>query len=1171
MSEPTFTRDGATDLYWADPADPVAAFLATDPDTLGHAPTLTATWADTGGAYVFLGKPAGSTFLADLTGWLHDNRPQAPPRFLWVLDPTAPVTEWVTTELPVVNGVVRGTVFPLADYVLGVTGGNPIAPGETADRGWGFVLADSAAAPGLSFYSPVDVFLARTGSSMLSMASGHTGSWRFVLDAPAASGDAFTRLGAGLRYFTPGADGYVDTVHFAALRQPDGTDLAFYPQIDPLRPSDPERTSLAFHPWAGTDTPPPLPSGYATAYGHGVALRPLPGARLVFGFAPFFVGETENGGYYLVPDGGFGIDHIRPTAGGIDRVVCGVSGLEYLGIPAGGGCALTFVPGQPAYAPLGSATTGQDALTGHGTTAWVSVESPAAGSVRYYSQPEDAPLFAVPPAGRELTDGVLDLLDFFELPAVDVGGTPFPMAPFHGLAIGEVAAAVAIEQLALAPRRRAALLSTPEPAARATRTETVCVTPQGLGVGVAADDFDWTWLGIGHTGEPAPRPDLRFTTVTGPFREAMQTNNLFLVLGNAAEFHRFGSVGYLLTDHALDVIGTLPGDPVPADELAAVRAAMAGRTYDTRDQFLAALREAWEPITPDQEGIFLRYAGQLTPVVEGWRFQLSPDSWGPTTYLVVKFVLGRSVADLVADVSTWAWPQAASATGDAADAQAAIAGVIDDARNATQQAPASPYADFLSVVDDPNWTGVLALDVEVPLDQLPDELQVLAAGIDAEEFSAHHVGMSVTPYRVAGGQLTFERSSMFGLIDYSNPEDQYFDTDIAYAFRVLQLTVGIRNSVVTRFTSQAELLVNRLFGAPTRLLPTDHGNNVILEGAYQRQQLPDGTAHDTYVFSMPSENLFNLDGAALSSVELLAMQLVTAKAADPATGTATVDGVFQLSGNLRFYEPPDFDPFCWGPTQEGEDDSYLRFGNLAIRMSFQLGDPANTTVFTLQDGDLSFDQANSVPRPGSLVTGFPLRLSGLVATADPVLTPGAAPQTPADLGYVSITAPIQQSTLSQPWYGLDYTIDLGTLGALAGGEALAIHLLVAWSREEGAVDPPVYLGVKLPGADDVLGVSLPLQGVVQMGFKGIELLVDGQSGRERSYTIRMRDFALRLLGLAFPPGHNDVILFGNPDQSGSSKVGWYLAYASDTDAKRSPPPPTRAELARRRPALRSGG
>ena len=68
----------------------------------------------------------------------------------------------------------------------------------------------------------------------------------------------------------------------------------------------------------------------------------------------------------------------------------------------------------------------------------------------------------------------------------------------------------------------------------------------------------------------------------------------------------------------------------------------------------------------------------------------------------------------------------------------------------------------------------------------------------------------------------------------------------------------------------------------------------------------------------------------------------------------------------------------------------------------------------------------------------------------------------------------------------------------------------------------------------------------------------------------MRDFALRLLGLAFPPGHNDVVLFGNPDQSGSSKVGWYLAYASDEDPKLPSKSPNRETVQRLRASVRGG-
>ncbi|MCX4695672.1 hypothetical protein [Streptomyces sp. NBC_01408] len=1174
MAEPTFTRAGDTPLYWADPADRVAAFLASDPGALGNRPTLTRTWEDGRGAYVFLGAPAPDSagFLAALRTWLTHYAPQGPPRFLWVADPTAPPTAWGTTALtgradPAGTWVADGSTFLLADYRIALAGGGAVAPADT-EAGWGFAVADGADGAdwsAVTLYSPTARFPARRTTTLLCMDAGHTGAWRFVIDAPAGSGDAFGGLGAGLRFFTPGDEGVVKTVRFGVVRQPEDVGLEFHTQIDPLRPLDGERTSLGFFACTtGEGDPPALPSGYATVLGHGVDLRPLTAAastagpaRLVFGVAPYFSDEESNTGYYLVPDGPFAVE--ASTAG--PRVICGMSGLEYLGLPAEG-CTLAFLPGQPAYAPLGPDRTGAASLTPHGTTSWVSVESAeATGVVTYYSQPEDAPLYT---AGEAAAAGGVDLLEFCEVPAATATRTPFPMAPFHGLADDAVPAAVTVEQLAIAPTRRAVLLpgKGSEPAADAQQT--VAVTPQGLAVGLAPD-FSWSWLGIGHDGDAAAKPDLRFTTVTGPFRQAMQTNNLFLVLGDPEEFNRFGSVAYELTTATLDVIATIPVDHcgVPSDVLDAVRDAMHDTEYDTRTAFVAALVEACPEITDEEQRVFLRYGGRLTPVAGGWPFRLSPDSWRPSTYLIVKFALGRSIAELVADVSTWAWPSAASRTGRPADAQEAIRGVIDAARN---EPSGSPYASFLKVVDDPNWTGVLALSAEVPLDQLPDELQVLAAGIDPAGFGAHHFGLSLTPFRLADGQLVFERSAMFGLIDYQNPEDQYFSENIHFAFRVLQLTVGVRNSVVTTFTSKAELLVNRLFGAPARLFPTTHGNNIILDGALQRQQLPppDGTVHDTYVFSMAEQNTFQLDGPVLQSVELLSTQLVTAKASDPASGRATVGAVFRMAGNLRFYEPEKFDPFCWGEDAAGKD-GYLRFGGLAIAMSFDLGDPAGTTRFTLKDGNLSFDAANSRPRAQSMAARFPIGLNGLIGTPDPELATGAPPppQTPADMGYVSVTAPLDQSELAQPWYGLDYTVDLGSLGALAGSKALAIQVLVAWSPGTGDTDPGLYLGVRLPGAKGLVGVNLPLQGVVTMGFRSVEFLVSEEASEPRTYTLRLRDFAVRLLGLAFPPGHNDVILFGNPDQGGASKVGWYLAYASAADPKRPPPPPVRA-------ALRSG-
>lgn len=1204
--EPVLTRDGTTPLYWLDAGTRLAGFLATDPGALGPSPTLTATWGDGRGVYVLLGAaPADTaTFVADLDTYLSFQADR--PRFLWIADPAVGPYSWTPDALFAGARVDRRADLRFADYTLVVRDGTTVVPADAGGAGWGFVLGDDAVDAAVTLFAPDGLFPAATGSCSLGFEPATAGTWRCTFVAePAGDGpDGLARLGCGIRYFTAGEDGAVAAVRFSALRQPAATAVSLAADLDPLRPLDPARTALRFLPDATTGDPVRLRSGYATARGYGVDLTPLPGgeagpaAGLVFGFAPFFVGgggdQPVPGGYYLVPDGPFSVDVVPPEGttakaaeDGVERLLCGASGLEYLGVPPAGGSSLVFVAGREAFAPLTPERTGEHSLTDLGTTAWVQVRPGTGSTVRYYAQPEDAPLFRAPAATRAGDEEAIDLLEFLELPAGDLpttGAPPaFPMAPFRDLDAAELADALAIEQLALAPRRRAALtpagLATLDAAAAATAaagpatggvpTATVGVTPQGLGVGVAADGLTWTWVGIGHTGEQAAEPDLRFTVVKGRLQQALLTNNLFLVLGNAREFADGGSVAYELGTYVLDVIATLPpGDGVPPEVLAAVRAAMADRRYGSLDEFEAAVRTASPGIDDHALLVLRRYAGLLTAVVGGWPFRLSPDNWvndrrasGANTYLLFKFVLGRSLASLVADVSTWAWPEVASADGDPAAAQAEIAAVL----------AASTDPHFDEVVADPWWTGVLALSVDVPLEQLPAELQVLAAGIDASAFQAHHLGFSATPYHVGEDGLAFTRSSMFGLIDYRNPDDQYSTGDVPYAFRVLQLTVGIRNSVVTTFASRVQLLVNRLFGAAARLFPTDHGNNVVLDGAHQRQRLPDGTEHDGYVFSMTGFNRFQVDGLVLQTVDVLSAQLTTTKAADPEKGDTTVDATFVMAGDLRFYEPAGFDPFCWGPLADGSGDSHLRFGNLGIGMSFEMGDPAGTTTFTVRDGNLSFDLANSEARPDAFVSRFPARLAGLVATPDPAVSAVAtAPSTPADMGYASVTAPIQQQVLSQPWYGLVYRIDLGTLGALAGNTAIGIDLLTAWSPGVGGADPAVYVGVKLPGTKEALGVSLPLQGIVKLGFKSIELQVDQEPGQPRTYTLRMRDFALRLLGLAFPPGHNDVLLFGNPAQAGDSKVGWYAAYASDEDPKKPVPPPTRQALAGARPALRRG-
>ncbi|HST63456.1 MAG TPA: hypothetical protein VLK84_32390, partial [Longimicrobium sp.] len=173
-------------------------------------------------------------------------------------------------------------------------------------------------------------------------------------------------------------------------------------------------------------------------------------------------------------------------------------------------------------------------------------------------------------------------------------------------------------------------------------------------------------------------------------------------------------------------------------------------------------------------------------------------------------------------------------------------------------------------------------------------------------------------------------------------------------------------------------------------------------------------------------------------------------------------------------------------------------------------------------------------------------------------------QTPEDLGYTAVSAPIDASLLSAPWYGLTFSLDLGTLGALAGSVGLSVTVLAAWSPQPGADPPPVYLGLQLPGAR-ALGIDLPLQGVMRLGFRSFQFQADEQPDGSRAYMLRLRRLALSILGWSVPPGNTDVVLFGDPHGAGRQVVGWYAAYARAPKKKATKPvapaPPSALALA----------
>lgn len=1229
LTEPVFDQAAAgSDIYWLGGGDRRAGFRASGSPALPSSISLSQSWTDAGGLWFWLdAAPADdAVFAAALTAYLTLLPPARGPRTMWLSGATGDIAGWrsnlvAMTRAGSVTTVATGTIFETGGIRVMIGAGNAVTVGEYANgfQGWGFTLTGS---PGLVFATGEGLLTASQGVSGFSYGPGQVGCVTWKMDLAAASGDqaaGLDQLGASLRFFAPdpAGDGTVRALMVRALRQTAA--LTLYSAFDPLAPLDPARTRFGLLPFNATvTTPPDFDTGYVTARGYGVTLSPRnlasatpPG--FVFAVQPLVIGMLDGPAaevpvvHYLTPDGDFELTPedsqgqlltAAPFAESADaapaeRLLCGTTGLDYVGLPATTGVVLSFRAGRPAYAPPNIDPTTENvraaladdpappALTALGTTAWSWLST--GGTARYYAQPEDAPFY---------TGGNAGFLDYLEISAatLDTSDTApaFPMVGYAGLDVAQAEFARDIEARGIAPerRRQIGLLTGAQwmPAARlgapmALPPSTVpAVSPPGLAIGYAGDEAPWAWLAIGNTGTSADGlPDLRFTAVDGAFRQALLTNRLFMVLGSARTVLDNGSVAYQLTPASLGLIRALPpaiGVPVSVYNAVAAAVASAGYpVYPTETAFNAMLTRAASAITPEQMLVFQRFAGLLSPAIGDWLFRMSPRNWaapdrtGPkNARLIFKFVGGRPLSELVADTSGWSWPEASSDDGKASTARDDIQAIIRTAREADAAAKlknlASPYARFLQVIDDPYWTGVLALSVEVPLDSLPEPLQPLAAGIDPAGFYAHHLGLTATSFTSENNTIAFDVTSSFGLIDYQNPIDQYFSSDIAFAFRVQQLTVGFENGKLASFSSSAQLMINRLFGAETRLFPSEHGNNIILDGVYQSERNDGGDSRDTYVFAMREAGAFQLSLSQLNEVAVDSTRLVTLRAADPASGDTTVTSAFQMTGRLRFTEPANFDPFCWGPpataTPAGsllavsaDDDpaadttgsAGLLYSNYAITMSFSLSDPSKVQ-FTVAEAAIALDAANSPARENSLFARFPLRLTGLLAMPDPKLTGGEpSASSPEAAGFVSVSAPLQQGKLTQPWYGLVYEVDLGTLGALAGSAGITVRLLAGWSPSNNPKgQTAIYFGVALPGVEKALGVSLPLQGILDIGFRTIQFSTYDDAQGRRQYLMRLRDFGLHVLGLSFPPGHNDITVFGNPDQTSNTKLGWYAAY-----------------------------
>lgn len=870
-----------------------------------------------------------------------------------------------------------------------------------------------------------------------------------------------------------------------------------------------------------------------TAYGKPISLSSCPNAKLLFARAP----QNANGlsRYYWTLAGDFTLlngpasaDHPEQN-----RLLCGVSGTEtisFTGKTAGyAGDMISFTPNQNALAPifpvLDEECTGQPEgeplLNSELTTAWVSFKSsdnPPA-PISYYSQPEGAPLFE-----PSQTSGVLTYAEARAASLNDISNACFPLVnsatatPVLGQrkkddpGYYDQEAIRQFELQILNPTRkqlitgaRKALKQPKKSRLKAQEDHQLSTTPQGLLVNLNADKSAWQSITLANPdleekkAQPLMFKQLETKGATTGIQAAFQTNEQFLVISN----------------------------PVP------------GNLDYYRSHFQDKIDIAAWPFILDLTG------------KSNWT-----SSTGFNNIVIFKFC-NYSVEERIKNRKLWTDPLNFNESGRLDDLSTWLLDYIDAAKKDVQEnGKNSAFSNFVGLVTNPGWNGILCLQVTLDLSTMPKEIKSILAGIDVSRFTAHHFGIEANHIGLTDkGELdTAFKSSMFGLISYFDATYEAYQrkkeprpillpaTNDTYDFKVLELQVLFDKSLVKDFKSKIQLSLNTLFNEPV----TSESNatnkyainqySIVMDGLYDKRN---GTT--AYTFAIDQPNVLGLASAAIQDVNIQTVQLA-------AVGQASAEQVttrFYISGSLQFATLPDFDLFSY---------QALPFSNLVLDMKFNLNvlDPESHTpkkTFLLQPGGLVFGKTGLLSRPGSLVPHFPLELAGLLYHSPETATEASTPVTPASLAYLPVDAPLPTNPVSATWYGLRFNLNLGSMGALTAKIGFQAEILMAWSP--GVTKKQVQVFIKMPFTGTTPNKGFSLQGVIKFAVDNIQF-VNTPAGEKMQYALVLSQVGLSMLGLKLPRSGDTVFyLFGNPDEqqqaatgADSGNLGWFGAYKS---------------------------
>lgn len=851
---------------------------------------------------------------------------------------------------------------------------------------------------------------------------------------------------------------------------------------------------------------------FRTDNGDPVLVTPAVDAGFVFTHVPNpgvfrSRGASVQTFFSLTPVGNYELQ-LEQQPSDFGRLMGGQSGTEYFsfkprqnGTP---GDYLAFFAGQRGYAPdfsgVQTLQSDIDLLNGTYGTSWATVGSGNGHVPQYYAQPDDAALHEV----GSFSNAVY--LSFAEVAASALAEPSeiscFPLVPLAGVVAPDDRISPPIgadkyrilELEILNPIRKERISINSGPALASVSGRSLLqagtrktTTPQGMLAEL--DGTAWTALTLAYDGFE----HLKFADITDEFQDALQSNRLFMV------------------------------------------ASKSGTLADAADYTENKVEITEWPFRID--------VGNNPPAAPGQGTGLSRFN----NVLIFKFV-DQTFEELADDTRVWANPGAFN--DNPPEVQTWLKEFIADAKTKAEDPETQDlYGPLVNnVLTRASWTGILALNVTVPMNEMPCAVQGLMGGIrKPAEFKAHHVGFEIS--KVLPDASAIEKSSIFALIDYEDNDPPTGGTPTPdYEFLVKTLKVRFANTEIADFNSKIALVIKKAFDERIKNPITIPGKITIdtleMDGKYQ---VFNGVP--TYTFELIAVNNPMEFEAATDKLSLIHQMTVTKiqfastscpdENADPAS--AQMVSKFSLWGDLNFRSNAAFDFFSFDK---------LVFSDLAITMTFgfnaegvaQRPDPA--TGFSFEPGNLRFSISGSKSRTNSLMSNFPLRLNDFhYATGGLDVS---------QLGYLSIPNLVPGwDGATNPKYALAFTIDIGPLSSQSAKKKPkgAIEIIAAWgpSDESDGVTFGVKLGAGTDGNKEIGIEGVLTLSVDNFGFLKIpEIPADGEG---YVYAFFIKSAFLKILNTQIPPGGDFSLMLFVPytasDTVNLSNLGWFVAYNRD--------------------------